>query len=401
MNKRANLPIEGKAIRIAPGRSQEPASRFWKFWGEGDEVYASARTAQGLAKISVHASGQIHWRLGPKLKQDLAPITQLGNGPWKHAFEIRFLLSQGANVPPNERESLKNKSAYLIPVPQGLALYANLIVGAASGPIDFPLPAEFAGGQALWRTQLRDGRPVALVGRMLPLDSENLNIIRYLRETLKPTVTFFDKPRNPYVEIFDVRWSAEGGNIVLVVPMGEEAIRSEKENTPPTGATGEPRTFRYESPRSRTEIVAPNGLQVALLEIDSADKQVELIKNLPRAYEVGTLKLFIDSRNLIAGSKFMAAPCRLVCIPTVNGGSPRDWTYTVFARFDGFALSVELYQLSASLRNSNLTTAVRHLQEGEEFVMTAPWEPPKLVATLDNPVASVELLGRFTLRDVT
>lgn len=81
MNKKASLPVEGKAIRIAPGRSQEPAAQFWKIWSEGNEVYASARTPQGLAKISVHASGQIHYRLGPKLKKDLAPIMQLGRGP--------------------------------------------------------------------------------------------------------------------------------------------------------------------------------------------------------------------------------------------------------------------------------------------------------------------------------
>jgi hypothetical protein len=99
MNKKATLPIEGKAVRFAPGHDQEPASRFWKIWAEGSEVYASARTPQGPAKIRVHASGQIHYSLGPKLKQDLAPLMQLGPGPWMHAFEIRFLLSEGAKVP--------------------------------------------------------------------------------------------------------------------------------------------------------------------------------------------------------------------------------------------------------------------------------------------------------------
>jgi hypothetical protein len=37
---------------------------------------------------------------------------------------------EGANVPLRERESLKNKSAHLIPVPKGFVLYVNFIVGA-------------------------------------------------------------------------------------------------------------------------------------------------------------------------------------------------------------------------------------------------------------------------------
>jgi hypothetical protein len=54
--------------------------------------------------------------LGPKLKQDLAPLMQLGRGPWMHAFEMRFLLSEGAKMPFGERESLKSKSAHLVRV---------------------------------------------------------------------------------------------------------------------------------------------------------------------------------------------------------------------------------------------------------------------------------------------
>jgi hypothetical protein len=399
MNKRANLPVEGKAIRIAPGRSQEPAARFWKVWAEGNEIYASARTPQGLAKISVHASGQIHYRLGPKLKQDLAPIMQLGRGPWMHAFEIRFLLSEGAKAPLKEKESLKNKSAYLIPVPQGLVLYANLIVGTVAIPSDCPLPAEFAGGQTLWRTQLRDGRPAILVGRMLPLDSQNQDNIKYLRERLKPTVTFSSMPREPYVEIFHLHWSPEGGNVVLVVPMGDEAVRSEEEITPSIGSALAARKFRYQSSQSTIDVVAPNGLRVAVLELDAVDKQIELLKNRPSTHDVGALRMRLEPNNLIAGSKFMAAPCKLVCVPRIDGGSPRNWEYTVLARFDGFALSIELQQISASLRNSNLATAVSQLHDGEELVMMIPWEAVKLVATMDAPAASIEVVGRFTLRD--
>lgn len=393
------LPVEGKAIRFAPSHDTEPAARFWKVWAEGNEVYASARTPQGLMKISVHASGQIHYRLGPKLKQDLAPLMKLAGGFWMHAFELRFLLSEGANAPLKERESLKNKSAYLIPVSKGFVFYANLIVGIPGAPVNCPLPPEFAGGQTLWLTQLRDGRPVILVARMMPLDVQNRNNIKYIREELKPTVTFSDKPTEPYIEIFHVHWSPQGGNVVLVVPMGDEAVRSEQEAALTAGPSSEPRIFRYQSLGSAVDVVAPNGLRVAVLELGSVDRQIELSKNSPSTYGLGMLKMQLEPGNLIAGSKFMASPCRLGSAPTIGGGSPHNWAYTLFPRFDGFELSVEIQQNSASLRNANLVAAIPQLDNKEEILMTIPYENSKLVSTLDAPTTAMEMLGRFILRD--
>ena len=95
MTKSINLPIQGKAIRFGPTRNGAPAASLWKVWVEGNEVYASTRNSGGTAKVSVHASGHVHYRLEKKLKQDLAPVMQLGSGPWLHAFELRFLLSDG------------------------------------------------------------------------------------------------------------------------------------------------------------------------------------------------------------------------------------------------------------------------------------------------------------------
>jgi hypothetical protein len=151
MNQPVGLPLESKAIRFAPSRNQEPSASFWKIWAEGSEVYASSRSPGGLIKISVHASGQIHQRLEGKLKQDLAPLMRLGTGPWFHAFELRFLLSDGALSPIGQRESLKkSKKAHLIRAPEGSVLHANLIIGSAGTPLDCPLPVEFTGGQTVW-----------------------------------------------------------------------------------------------------------------------------------------------------------------------------------------------------------------------------------------------------------
>jgi hypothetical protein len=398
-NAKATLPIEGEAIRFAPGHDQEPAARFWKIWAEGNEVYALARTPKGVAKISVHASGQIHCRLGPKHKQDLAPLMPLSSGPFSHAFEIRFLLSKGAHAPLGERKSLKNKSAYLIPVPNGFILCANLIIGASGTPLDFPPPPEFAGGQALWRTRLPDGRPAILLARVLELDTENHNHIKRVRETLKPTVTFSATPTKAYIELHHLHWSLQGGNILLVVPMGDEAIRSEQEMTPPVGSGGEPRKFRYQSAPATTEIVAPNGVRVATLDFDQVDKEIELFKNQASTHGTGALKMRLEPGNLISGSKFMTSPCRLACVPIIGGGSPHNWEYTVSARFDGFTLSIEIRPTMSSLRNSNFNAPVGQLDDHEELVFAIPDETLTLLATMDDPATSVEVLGRFTLRN--
>ena len=57
MNQPVGLPVESKAIRIAPSRNQEPAASLWKVWAEGSEVYALSRSSGASTKISVHASG--------------------------------------------------------------------------------------------------------------------------------------------------------------------------------------------------------------------------------------------------------------------------------------------------------------------------------------------------------
>jgi hypothetical protein len=400
MNQPVGVPLENKAIRFAPSRNQaEPAASLWKVWTEGNEVYASSRSPGGLLKISVHASGQIHQRLEAKLKQDMAPLMQLGTGPWLHAFELRFLLSDGALSPIGQRESLKkNKKAYLIPTPEGFVLHANLIIGPAGIPLDCPIPVEFTGGQTFWRTRLGDGRLVVLVARLLKLDDQNRNLIKFYREELKPNATFSDMPSSKHFEIQHLHWS-EGGNVVLVVPMGEEAFRSEQDFLAPGVLPTAPRQFRYQISHSTAELIAPNGQRAAVIELAEVDKQIELAKGLPKLVELGLVTMWIDQGNLIPGSKFIASPCRLVCVPNIAGASPRSWEYVIPARFDGSSLSAELRPMSTGLQNKNLNPPVSGLDSSEEITISIPTETVKLTATLDLPSATIELVGRFTLRD--
>jgi hypothetical protein len=397
MAKRATLPVEGKAIRFAPGRELTPATWFWRIWAEGNEIYALTRNFNGVCKLSVHASGQIHYRLGPKHKQDLAGMTHLGSLPWSHAFEIRFLVSEGANAPPPQRESLKNKSAYVLTVPSSHYLVVNLIIATAGSALDCPLPAEFSGATLFWRARLPDGRLAVLIGRVMTLDGENREKIRFYRETLKPTATYTGPVRDPYIELHHLPWSP-GGNVVLVVPMGNEAVRVDEDVTS-LRATATHREFLYKSPRSATSIIAPNGVRVAVLEIHEVEKQIDLVKDVPSIHEVGVVSMRVEPSNLIAGSEFIASPCILVSTPTVSGASLRSWEHLVFPRFDGFALTAELRQLSTSLQNKNLAAPLSRLEDGEELTICIPSETLNLVATIDAPSTSAKVLGRFTLRD--
>jgi hypothetical protein len=325
---------------------------------------------------------------------------RLGAGGWFHAFELRFLLSDGALSPLGQRESLKNKSAYFIETPDGFVLYANLIIGSPGTPLDCRLPLEFTpAGQTLWRTRLRDGRPAVLVARLLELDDQNSGHIRYLREELKPTATFSATPKAKYIEVYHLHWSPAGGNVILVVPMGEEACRSEDELMPYGVPLSEPRHFWYRSTRSTAIVIAPNGLIVAVVELAEVEEQIELVNGIPKLVELGLLTMQLEPSNLIPGGKFIAAPQKLVCLPNIGGGSPRNWEYIVHARFDGSCLSAELRQNSTSLQNRNLTEPLVGLGANEEITITIPADTIKLASTLDVPSTSTQLVGRFTLRE--
>lgn len=395
------VPVEGKAFRFGPGRDLEPAASIWKVWAEGSEVYASSRSPGGSPKVSVHASGQVHYRLDTKLKLDLSPVMQLGSGPWLHAFELRFLLSDGAILPFGERESLKKRAAYLMPVPDGFTLHANLIIGPTGATMDLPLPAEFQpAGQALWRTRLRDGRLVLLVGRMLETDSQNRDHIEYIRSDLKPTITFGQMPSGrKYVEVFHVHWSPGGGNVVLAIPMGAEAFRSDDEGLPSATHSLMERQFLFGREQVTANVIAPNGASVAQVELHAADLTLNLIEGTPWVVDVGSITLRLNPGNLIEGSTFVAAPIELISRPTIGGVSPPCWRNLLHGRFDGTLFHLEMRQGSIAFQNRNLASAVHGLEDTEELLMAFPSKVINVSASLANPIASIAVPARFTLRD--
>jgi hypothetical protein len=392
----------GHELRIAPSRDGTPAAHFWKFRVSGNEVYATNRILGNTAKISVHASGQIHMRIEKRDLQRLAPPLLLGNGQWLHAFELRFLLSTDASLPPIEK--LKCKRAFLIDVPPETVLILNLLIGQAGYSATTELPHEFLpAAQPVWRDTLKDQRPVVLIGRVMLMDKQNIDEIKFIRHELNPKVNLSaPQPVPPYVEIRRVVWSPEGGNVVLVVPMGTEAFRVHDESTcdPSAASTAPPRTVKLASPSTSIPIAAPNGAIVGTVSIAGANNEVALKKNVEVRGCLGTVALSINPSSLIFGESFGTPSTLCTCVPTVDGARPRNWDYRVVASFDGTTLTVEIRQVSIGFRNANLTAPMPALGPTEELIMAAPIGGLVLRSTATAPQSSAGLEASFLLRDV-
>src|SRR5262245_63074983 len=94
------------------------------------------------------------------------------------------------------------------------------------------------------------------------MDQKNREEINFIRRELNPKVNLSKHPAStPYVEARRVVWDATGGNVVLVVPMGKEAIRVDEE--PVTDSIAAPvadsRKVTVSSPSVSIQIAAPNG----------------------------------------------------------------------------------------------------------------------------------------------
>lgn len=276
-------------------------------------------------------------------------------------------------------------------------LYANLIVGkpgvsiAAAG-----VPDELAGGSPLWIAKLSDKREVILVGRIMPMDQQNRDQINYLRRELVPKATLSKGTgEDVYVEIRRVVWDPVGGNILLVAPMGPEAVR-----TPEAPAQNvERRTVTVSNPGGIIEIPAPNGAVVGTLILSKAYKGISLQKNIESEDSLGKATLTLNPRNLIPGEKFQTTPQLFSVVPSIDRAEPRKWEYKVVSSFDGSTLTVELRQLSVALRNANLSAPMSCLSDTEELVMRAPIDSLRLSASAKAPETAADVRLGLLLRN--
>jgi len=392
----------GNSLRIAPARDGLQAACFWKFWRSGNEVYATCRSFGDYAKISVHASGQIHMRYRGKHRQELAQPLILGEGNWLHAVELRFLLSVDASPPP--ADNLRGAKGFLIDVPTGAMLVLNLLIAQVDSPSPTSLPHEFLPAACpLWRTLRKDKRSVVLIARVLPIDEQSDAAIKFLRQQLQPHVNLpTAQSILPYVEVRHVFWDPAGGNVLLIVPMGKESCRLQSGIVRGNLARGSatPRAIEIASPSASIQIIAPNGSVVATLSFDGASEHVVLTKGSEVRARLGRLLLSIDPSNLMWGESFQTPPILCSCVPTIDGAQPRSWVYTIFATFDGASLTADVRQLSAGLRNSNLSAPMSNIEPTEELVLSAPAGGLMLRSTKAVPESSAVLEMSVLLQDV-
>lgn len=391
-----------KELRVGPGRQRQPVAGLWKFWVEGNEIYATTRALGQVAKISVHASGQIHMRIESRELQQLAPPMPLGNGNWLHAFELRFLVGVGSQKPPQEK--LKGTSASLINLPDDAVLILNLLVGQEGSTSSTPMPHEFSpSGEVVWMTQLRDTRPVILVGRVHAMDEVNRTAMDEIRLKLRPQVNLTKRPtRPPYLEIRQISWDPKGGNVVLVVPLGPEAFRVDADSLTPVSEIVSPdtRVVAVSSGAGSADIVAPDGMIVATLVFSGISHEVSIIKGSALTVSLGTVTLRIDTSTLKFGQKFGPAKVLFPAPPIIAGGTPKNWTYQIYCTFDGTTLQADIRTTSSALRNSNMSAPMANISNEEEIVVVSPRPPPTLRASREAPSKQSELQAVLLIREI-
>jgi hypothetical protein len=396
------IPKRAKELRVGPGRQRQPVASLWKFWVEGNEIYATTRALGQVARISVHASGQIHMRIESRELQKLAPPMPLGNGNWLHAFELRFLVGSDSQRPPQEK--LQGTTASLINLPDDAVLILNLLVGRAGSTLSTPMPHEFSpSGEIVWITQLRDTRPVILVGRVHVMDEVNRNAMDEIRLKLRPQINLTKKPKTPpYLEIRQVSWDSKGGNVVLVVPLGQEAFRVDADSLTPVDEIASPdrRNISVFSAAGSADIFAPDGAIVATLEFSGISNEVSIIKGSALTVSLGTVTLRVDPSVLKFGQKFGPVKGLFPAPPTIAGATPKNWAYHIYSIFDGTTLQAEIRTSSSSLRNSNLSTPMGDIASDEEIVVVSPRPPPTLRASREAHSMQSELQAVLLLREI-
>lgn len=348
-----------------------------------------------IMKVSVHASGQIHFRLGRRDLQSLAPPLLLDGSSWYHTLEIRYLISPDRLRPPPKKFK-KKEGVYMVEVPDGKALILNLMVAPAGTTA--PIPPQFGRAHPLWKSALADGRQVLLIARVGPLDEGNQETLARLRGAGGPKVTFAGgTPTSPHMELTEVH---PGGNVILIVPMGTESIRKLGKPASLESAESQRRQPEVdcECPDASVELRAPNGARVAVLQLEGGRNRVTLSKNDHVATQLGQFRLTRFDENLIAGQRFELPLVSLAAIPSVAGLRPREWNYGISCGYDGTNLSVTISRRSVGLLISE-SDSHSDLREDEQVILTAPSPNLTIKAARGQPSAVAVLTATLLLCD--
>lgn len=253
--------VTAKEIQFAPSRQGRPLSKMWKVWAEGEEVYASCGAAGNTSRISVHSSGRIQMDMGGRGVQVLAPPLSLTEGLWHHAFELRFLIGENTHFPPPER--LEGTKALLVELPPAALFLANLLIVREGGeeagiPIGFGTPVV-----PLWRASLSRERTAVLIGRVGPMTDANRGELTQLRRIVNPGINLRTKAaKPPYLETLRVSSHPQKGNVISIVPMGDEGAHVLPTASQHDQGNAQAAVVHTEAATAADALPAPDGVEV-------------------------------------------------------------------------------------------------------------------------------------------
>ena len=201
--------VGGRVFRVAPRRPNcKPASSFWQFNIQGLNVYAFARSPSGAqmkltvhmraaAELTHHLSNRVHFRIGLNPSVMMAQPMALDDGAWLNAFELRFLFHPDCHTPPRAHYETILKKKFAIDVPPRCSLRLGLLIGRQPGaPPELPKSMNPIFGFVPWRSNLTDGRPVALLAHLESMTPQNQDALMRIWDTTE--VSLAAEPPNSH-----------------------------------------------------------------------------------------------------------------------------------------------------------------------------------------------------------
>ena len=173
------------ATRIAVGSRDGAKSSIWKIWTQGDEIYASSRLFNGLAKVSLHSSGQCQWSYTDEwvLQQEGRRNAERHIAKWSVAYpdgETALLVLRIA-VPASELRALaapadKKKVLWIGNVPQQTTV--QLLLFVTRQQVTAPASDDTQDRRHIQSMQLRNGRWLVVMVHLPTLSAQDINEAR-------------------------------------------------------------------------------------------------------------------------------------------------------------------------------------------------------------------------------
>jgi hypothetical protein len=208
-----------KPIRLVPVRAGAPLVGHWRFWVQGDEFYAGARSHLGNIKFSFHRDGNWQFQIVPGPMQRLPAWNR--DGTRVHALTVLFLIA-GDSLRPVKAARPADERAIDLLEDHRLQLVIHLHDASPPPARARAVSAISADPALLAHLHLRSGGLVVLEHKIEPLtDADRLGIARIRGEAAGLTLTGRPSPERTFGEMMLVHASTGPGdaNYVAVVPL--------------------------------------------------------------------------------------------------------------------------------------------------------------------------------------